>query len=86
MELRIDKAGRIVLPKRLRERLRFKPETGIEAIEQPEGVFLKRAEQACSMSKADGLWVHNGNAEAGANWDRIIEETRDERIACVLKI
>jgi len=27
MKLRIDKAGRVVVPKSLRERLRFKPDT-----------------------------------------------------------
>jgi AbrB family looped-hinge helix DNA binding protein len=86
MKLRIDKAGRIVLPKPLRERLRFKPETGIEVTEQPEGVFLKRAQEAPSMSKVDGLWVHHGKPEAGADWDRIVEDTRDERIACVFNV
>lgn len=30
MELRIDKAGRIVLPKPLRERLGYKPDTALE--------------------------------------------------------
>lgn len=45
MKLGIDKAGRIVVPKPLRERLGFKADTKIEAIEQPEGVLLKRVEQ-----------------------------------------
>jgi AbrB family looped-hinge helix DNA binding protein len=45
MELKIDKAGRIVVPKPLREPLRFKPDTELEAIEQPEGVLLGRVEQ-----------------------------------------
>jgi AbrB family looped-hinge helix DNA binding protein len=35
VEIRIDKAGRIVVPKPLRERLGFKPETELEAVEQP---------------------------------------------------
>ena len=85
MELRIDKAGRIVVPKRLRERLGFKPDTELEAIEQPEGVLLKRVEQRPSMVKIDGLWVHRGSAEPGANWERILEEVREERIESVLK-
>jgi AbrB family looped-hinge helix DNA binding protein len=50
MGIRIDKAGRIVVvPKPLRERLGFKPETELEAIEQPEGVLLKRVENRHSM-------------------------------------
>ncbi len=85
MEIRIDKAGRIVVPKHLRERLGFKPETELEAIEQPEGVLLKRVEHRPSMLKVDGLWVHQGSAEPGANWERILEDMREERIESFLR-
>ena len=85
MELRIDKAGRIVVPKLLRERLGFKPDTELEAIEQPGGVLLRRAEQRPSMIKVDGLWVHQGIPQPGANWERILEDVREERIESVLK-
>ena len=85
MELWIDKAGRIIVPNPLRERLGFKPDTLLQAIEQPEGLLFKRVEQRPSMIKVDGLWVHQGTAETGANWDRIIEDVREERIASVLK-
>jgi AbrB family looped-hinge helix DNA binding protein len=86
MELGIDKAGRIVVPKPLRERLGFKPDTELEAIEQPEGVLLRRIEQRPSMVKVNGLWVHQGSAEPGANWERALEDVREERIASVLKV
>jgi AbrB family looped-hinge helix DNA binding protein len=85
MELRIDKAGRIVVPKPVRERLGFKPDTELEAIEQPDGVLLKRVEQRPSMVKVDGLWVHQGSARPGADWERILENVREERIESVLK-
>ena len=85
VKLRIDKAGRVVVPKSLRERLRFTPDTELGAIEQPEGVLLKRAEQRPSMVKVDGLWVHQGSAEPGANWERILEDAREERIESLLK-
>ncbi len=85
MELRIDKAGRIVVPKPVRERLGFRPDTQLVAIEQPEGVLLKRIEQRPAMVKVDGLWVHQGSAAPGANWERILEDVREERIESVLK-
>jgi len=85
MEIKIDKAGRIVLPKPLRDRLGFQPDTELEAIEQPEGVLLKRVAQRPSMVKVDGLWVHQGRAEAGANCEGILKEVREERIESVLK-
>ncbi len=84
MELKIDKSGRIVVPKALRERLGFKPDSELEAIEQPDGVLLKRVEERPSMIKVDGLWVHQGNPQQGANWERVLEEVREERIESVL--
>ncbi|HEX8992262.1 MAG TPA: AbrB/MazE/SpoVT family DNA-binding domain-containing protein [Anaerolineales bacterium] len=84
MEIRIDKAGRIVVPKPLRERLGFKPDTELEAVEQPDGVLLKRVQERSPMTKVDGLWVHQGVAEPGANW-RILDEVREERIGSISK-
>jgi len=84
MDVKIDKAGRIVLPKILREELGFTVDTELEAIEEPEGVLLKRMQQPPSMAKVDGLWVHQGTAPE-ANWDRILEDVRAERIDSVLK-
>jgi len=85
MELRIDKAGRIVVPKPLRERLGFKPDTELEAIEQPEGVLLKRVQERPSMVKVDGLWAHQGSAEPGAIWKRLLDDIREQRIESVMK-
>ena len=85
MELKIDKAGRIVVPKPLREQLGFKPDMELEAIEQPDGVLLKRVQQRPSMVKVDGLWVHQSRAEPGTNWERILEDVREARIESVLK-
>jgi AbrB family looped-hinge helix DNA binding protein len=85
MELKIDKTGRILVPKPLRERLGFRPDTELEAIEQPEGVLLKRVQQRPSMVKLDGLWLYQGTAEPGASWDRVLESVREERIESTLK-
>lgn len=81
MELKIDKAGRIVVPKRLRERLGFKPDTDLEAREQPDGVLIKRAKPQPAMLKLDGLWVHQGKPEPGAEWEEIVDSVREERAA-----
>jgi AbrB family looped-hinge helix DNA binding protein len=85
MTLRIDKSGRIVVPKPLRERLGLKPHMELEAVEQPGGVLLRPVEQRPSMVKVDGLWVHQGVAQPGAAWDRVLEDMREERIQSVLK-
>jgi AbrB family looped-hinge helix DNA binding protein len=67
MEVRVDKSGRIAIPKALRERLGFTPNTELVAIERREGVLLRRAERGTPMVKVDGLWVHLGTAAPGAS-------------------
>jgi len=83
--LRIDKSGRIVVPKPLRERLGLKLDSELEALEQAGGVLLRAVERRPSMIKIDGLWVHQGVAQPGANWDRVVQDVREERIESVLK-
>jgi AbrB family looped-hinge helix DNA binding protein len=84
MELRIDKAGRIVVPKVLRERFGFHPDTELEALELTDGVLIKKAEERPSMIQVDGLWVHQGVAQPEANLDRVVNDVREERIKSVL--
>ena len=85
MKLNIDKSGRIVVPKRLRERLGLRPNSQLEIIEQPGGVLLRTIADKPAMVQVDGLWVHQGAAEPRANWDQAIEDVREERVHSVLK-
>ncbi len=84
MQLRIDKAGRIVVPKPIRDRLGLRPDTELIAVEQPGGLLLRRATERPSMIQIDGLWVHQGTPEPAANWDLTLDRVRDERIDSVL--
>jgi AbrB family looped-hinge helix DNA binding protein len=83
--LKIDGSGRIVVPKAMRERLGLKPGTELEAFDQQGGILLRTVEERPALVKLDGLWVHRGIAQPGANWDRILQEVREERLESVLK-
>jgi len=83
MKLTIDKSGRIVVPEPLRERLGLKPGTELEVQEQPGGVFLRMMQERPALVRIDGLWVHRGIAQPGANWNRVIQEVREERIESI---
>jgi hypothetical protein len=61
-------------------------EHAAEAIEQPEGVLLKRVGQRSSMIKADGLWVHLGIAEPGANWECILKACTESGLTLFSKL
>ena len=85
MVLRIDKSGRIVVPKPLRDRFGLKPDMELEVLERAEGMLLRRVEQRPSMLKVEGLWVHQGTASPEANWARVLDDVREERLDAVLK-
>ena len=80
MNVKIDKAGRIILPKPVRDRLRLRQGSDLEIEERPEGVLLKPVEQRPSMVKENGIWVHLGRAPRGFDWDDLIDSVRDDRI------
>jgi len=85
MKLRMDKSGRVVFPKPLRKRLGLVSEIELEAVEQPGGVLLRPVMQQPSMIQVDGLWIHQGAAEPGANWEHVLDDVREERVQTVLK-
>jgi AbrB family looped-hinge helix DNA binding protein len=80
MTLKMDKAGRIILPKPVRDRLGLQAGSDLELLETPEGVVLKPAERRPSMVKKQGLWVHTGILPTGFDAVQAIREDREERI------
>jgi AbrB family looped-hinge helix DNA binding protein len=79
MTLKIDKAGRIVVPKTLRERLGLRAGMDLEVCEAADGIVLRRASETPSMAQEDGFWVHQGVAPRGFDWNRHTEENREDR-------
>jgi AbrB family looped-hinge helix DNA binding protein len=81
----IDKSGRLVLPKRQRERLGIRSDGELEITDRPDGVLLRVAQERPAMVKISGLWVHQGAAPADADWKLAVERVREERIDSILK-
>jgi AbrB family looped-hinge helix DNA binding protein len=79
MNLKIDKAGRLVLPKSVRSQLGITAETELELVQRADGVLLRRVAERPSMQEVDGLWVHQGTSPAHADWAGVIDGVRDER-------
>ena len=80
MDLKIDKAGRLILPKPVREPQGFTAGNDVEAQETPEGIVLKPAHPRASMIKKDGLWVHTGKVPPEFDVVQSIRDDRDDRI------
>ncbi len=86
MNLKIDRAGRIVVPKPIRQRLGLQPNTEIELVEQADGVLLRPLEHRSPMIKRDGRWVHLGQIDPTYDLNRLIDDVREERIRDLLKV
>ena len=80
MTLKMDKAGRVMLPKPVRDRLGLHAGSDLEILETPEGVVLRPAGQNPSMVKEQGLWVYTGEVPPGFDVVEAVREEREERI------
>jgi AbrB family looped-hinge helix DNA binding protein len=80
MTVKIDKAGRIVVPKPIRDRLGLREGSDLDIEETPEGVVLKPVEERPKMIMKNGLLVFTVKVPEG--WDPVkaVEEDREERM------
>lgn len=85
MKVTIDKAGRIVVPKEFRQRLGLRPNTELEIVDHPNGLLLRPVESRPSLVKLNGMLVHQGRLEEGADLDRLLESVREERVRDILR-
>jgi looped-hinge helix DNA binding domain, AbrB family len=65
MTLKIDKVGRVILPKPVRDRLGLRAGSDLEVQETPEGVLLKPADRRPSLIGKGSFWVHTGELPPG---------------------
>jgi len=80
MKVKIDKTGRIVLPRPVRERLQLREGSELEIEERADGLRLRPVEQRPSMVRKNGIWVHLGKVHRDFDWDVAVDAIREERI------
>jgi AbrB family looped-hinge helix DNA binding protein len=81
-KLTLDKAGRVVIPKRLRDQLHLAPGDAFEAESAGEEIVLRPVRQELSLRKKHGIWVAYGGPPLSAEMtDAVLQSIRDERDA-----
>lgn len=75
--LKVDKAGRIVLPKQLRRLFRLQPGDPLDLEVLPEGILLRSGAPHAGLSEESGLLVHDGELEGDLLG--LVELSRGER-------
>ena len=80
MKLKLDKLGRVVLPKPLRARYGLRPGAELEVSEGAQEFALRPARSAPAMTSKHGILVHNGVPQENVDFVKILDEVRDERL------
>jgi AbrB family looped-hinge helix DNA binding protein len=80
MTLKIDRAGRVILPKPVRDRLGLHAGSDLEILETKEGVLLRPADRRPSLVRKGSFWVHTGEIPPGFDILKAIDEDREERM------
>ena len=76
----LDRAGRLVLPKKLRDQLRLAPGDALDVSVQGEQVMLRPVRGASPLQKENGVWVlRTGKPLTGADTQRVLHELRSQR-------
>ncbi|MGI8991103.1 MAG: AbrB/MazE/SpoVT family DNA-binding domain-containing protein [Bryobacteraceae bacterium] len=79
-QLVIDKAGRIVIPKPLREKLHFEPGDSLEMECVGDQIILRPVRGTGPLIKEQGVWVfHAGESLPASATDEILHRIREER-------
>jgi AbrB family looped-hinge helix DNA binding protein len=76
----IDKAGRVVIPKPLREELRLEPGDSLEMESSGEQITLRPVRGTGPLTKEQGVWVfHSGQPLPASATDEMLRQIREER-------
>src|SRR3989454_2508993 len=68
--LTLDKTGRLVLPKPVRDELQLRPGDSLELESSEERIVLRPARGNARMRKKQGIWVLHGGAPPSAGVGR----------------
>jgi AbrB family looped-hinge helix DNA binding protein len=76
----LDKAGRVVIPKTLRDELRLAPGDTLALESDGERVTLRPVRSASALRKEQGIWVfRSGRKLSAEETDQMLENLRQER-------
>jgi AbrB family looped-hinge helix DNA binding protein len=76
----IDKAGRVLIPKALRDELRLTSGDTLAMESNGDSVTLRPIRSASGLRKKRGIWVFHGDRKiSAAETDRALERLRQER-------
>lgn len=83
--LTVDKAGRVVLPKPVRDELRLSAGDSLQLETAEDQIVLRPVRNRVGMRKKQGIWVLDFDEPiSAADTDRVLHDIRRERERSVL--
>ncbi len=79
MTATIDKLGRLVVPKSLRDAWNLSPGTVLEIESDSEGLHFRLPEQGSALVRKEGFLVHHGREAVDLNIVDFLRKERDGR-------
>jgi AbrB family looped-hinge helix DNA binding protein len=83
--IEIDKAGRIVVPKKLRDALHLVPGTRLRIERSGDRLVLEQASLGPQLIKKGGMWVVSGGQSTEVDISELIRQGYAEREARILE-
>lgn len=76
----LDKAGRVVIPKTVRDELRLEPGDTLELSQEGDCLSLRPVRSATPLRKEQGVWVFRlGQSVSAAETDEVLKQIRQQR-------
>jgi AbrB family looped-hinge helix DNA binding protein len=76
----LDKAGRVVIPKTLRDEMHLSPGDSLELESEGQSVTLRPVRSASPLRKERGVWVFHGTRKiSAAITDEVLRDIRAQR-------
>jgi AbrB family looped-hinge helix DNA binding protein len=78
-KITVDKAGRIVIPKPLRDQLQLGPGDALQLDSEGERITLRPLRPQATLKKEHGVWVYQGETTEASISD-LIDQERETRL------
>ena len=85
MIVTIDNAGRLVVPKPLRERFNLAPGCKLEIEADADGITLRRADAEPALVRKEGILVHHGTSRIALDAGEFVRAERNARHARITR-
>jgi AbrB family looped-hinge helix DNA binding protein len=79
IKITLDKAGRVVLPKPLRDQMQLSPGDTLQLEREGERITLRPVRPPAPLKKENGIWVYEGESTDAAI-PEMLDRERDKRL------